>query len=148
MEYRTGKCSQCGAEYKIPASFAHNQARCKECGGVVHIAGAGARAAPANPAFSAPRPAPTSVAAPARVDVPALAGSREAAVHPREPVAPEPARAEAPIPPVAPPRAPRPSPVPETPAKARRLSPVVPWLVAAAAAVAAALYYFGDTLFA
>jgi len=37
MDYRTGKCSQCGAEYKIPASFAHNVARCKVCKGVVHL---------------------------------------------------------------------------------------------------------------
>ncbi|MCZ6596156.1 MAG: hypothetical protein O7B99_00800 [Planctomycetota bacterium] len=37
MEYRLGKCSDCGAEYKIPASFAHNAAKCKQCGGVVHI---------------------------------------------------------------------------------------------------------------
>jgi len=37
MDYRAGKCSQCGAEYQIPASFAHNVARCKQCGGVVHL---------------------------------------------------------------------------------------------------------------
>ncbi len=37
MDYRTGKCSQCGAEYKVPASFAHNVARCKVCKGVVHL---------------------------------------------------------------------------------------------------------------
>ena len=45
MEYRAGKCSQCGAEYQVPASFAHNVARCKKCGvGVVHL-GAPARGA-------------------------------------------------------------------------------------------------------
>jgi hypothetical protein len=37
MEYRQGKCAGCGAEYKIPASFQHDAAKCKECGGVVHI---------------------------------------------------------------------------------------------------------------
>ncbi len=37
MEYRHGKCSACGAEYKIPASFSHDVAKCKECGGVVHV---------------------------------------------------------------------------------------------------------------
>jgi hypothetical protein len=37
MDYRQGKCSACGAEYKIPASFQHNAAKCKECGGVVSI---------------------------------------------------------------------------------------------------------------
>src|SRR5688572_19029338 len=37
MDYRNGKCSQCGAEYKIPASFAHNVARCRNCQGVVHL---------------------------------------------------------------------------------------------------------------
>src|SRR5262245_12907184 len=47
MDYRAGKCSQCGAEYKIPASFAHNVARCKRCSGVVHLS-------PANPAQGVP----------------------------------------------------------------------------------------------
>ena len=41
MDYRIGKCSQCGAEYKVPASFAHSVARCKVCKGVVHLGSPG-----------------------------------------------------------------------------------------------------------
>ncbi len=48
MEYRIGKCSDCGAEFKVPASFAHDVARCKECRGVVHLG------PPGGPAPSAP----------------------------------------------------------------------------------------------
>jgi DNA-directed RNA polymerase subunit RPC12/RpoP len=57
MEYRTGKCSQCGAEYQVPASFAHNKARCKKCGvGVVHF-GSAARSAGNPGGADPPRPA-------------------------------------------------------------------------------------------
>ena len=74
MEYRAGKCAQCGAEYQVPASFAHNVARCKKCGvGVVHL-GAPARSAASGAAEAA---APTPPARPA----------------PPEPVSREPARA-------------------------------------------------------
>ncbi|HEX6886137.1 MAG TPA: hypothetical protein VF530_22375 [Planctomycetota bacterium] len=62
MDYRTGKCSQCGAEYKVPASFAHNAARCKKCQGVVHLgpppSAAGPRAAPGSPSIPAKRVVP------------------------------------------------------------------------------------------
>jgi hypothetical protein len=37
MEYRNGTCGSCNATYKIPASFTHDRARCKECGGTVEI---------------------------------------------------------------------------------------------------------------
>lgn len=37
MEYRSGLCSSCDAEYRIPTNFAHDQARCRQCGGTVHI---------------------------------------------------------------------------------------------------------------
>lgn len=50
MEYRAGKCADCDAQYKIPTSFAHNVARCKECGGTVYIGKVG------EPAPDAPAP--------------------------------------------------------------------------------------------
>lgn len=68
MDYRTGKCSQCGAEYKVPASFAHSAARCKQCKGVVHL-GPPQGGAPSEPAAAAESsPAPTAM--PARKVVP------------------------------------------------------------------------------
>jgi hypothetical protein len=62
MEYRAGKCSKCGAEYKIPTSFAHDVARCKECGGTVRIAKVGESA----PAVEPPAPAKEAAPVPAR----------------------------------------------------------------------------------
>jgi hypothetical protein len=53
MDYRHGKCSDCGAEYKIPTSFVHNVARCKVCKGVVRL----------GPAASAETRAPARAAA-------------------------------------------------------------------------------------
>lgn len=86
MEYRAGKCSQCGAEYQIPASFAHNVARCKKCkSGVVHLsAPARGVAAPAAPAAEPPRRAhaPALEAAPQRTTSSPLA----AEVAPQRPV--------------------------------------------------------------
>ena len=38
MDHRIGTCSACGARYRIPSNFAPNQARCRACSGVVHIA--------------------------------------------------------------------------------------------------------------
>ncbi|MSR61472.1 MAG: hypothetical protein EXS08_03345 [Planctomycetes bacterium] len=121
MEYRIGKCSQCGAEYQVPASFAHNVARCKLCKGVVHLApnkGASAaaggaaketaRPAPAAPgrpprpaasveAESAPRPAPARASA-APAPRPAVRSEERAPLLPdEEPLAPRPAPAPAPI---------------------------------------------------
>lgn len=85
MDYRTGKCSQCGAEYKVPASFAHNAARCKKCQGVVHLgpppAAAGASSRPA---------APGSPSIPAKRVVPKPESARPPAAAPR-PAAPKPA---------------------------------------------------------
>lgn len=49
MEHRQGACSSCGAEYKIPASFTHERAKCKVCGGVVDIQRAAAPSPPAQP---------------------------------------------------------------------------------------------------
>lgn len=74
MDYRIGKCSQCGAEYRIPTSFAHSAARCKQCKGVVHLGPppGGAATEPAAPAASAmpakkvvPKPAAPAAPRPA-----------------------------------------------------------------------------------
>lgn len=102
MDYRIGKCSQCGAEYKIPASFAHDRARCKQCQGVVNIAPLAAGAAPvaAPPPPAPPRPAsppPAPAAIPARKVVPAPTPARAEAPPPPRPAAePAPAKAAAP----------------------------------------------------
>jgi len=37
MSHRVGICSSCEANYKVPADFAADKAKCKECGGVVEI---------------------------------------------------------------------------------------------------------------
>lgn len=37
MNVRFGKCASCAAEYKVPDSFQHDMARCRECGGVAHF---------------------------------------------------------------------------------------------------------------
>ena len=37
MEHRNGICASCEANYTIPASFEHDKARCRECGGTVEI---------------------------------------------------------------------------------------------------------------
>jgi len=37
MEHRNGICASCEANYTIPASFEHDRARCRECGGTVEI---------------------------------------------------------------------------------------------------------------
>jgi hypothetical protein len=68
MTFRIGECSSCGATYKLPASFAADQARCKNCGGVVQIGKAGA-SAPLKPAPPVPATRPagaTAVRAPAQ----------------------------------------------------------------------------------
>lgn len=118
MDYRTGKCSQCGAEYKVPASFAHNVARCKVCKGVVHLGApqsAGGSNPPATGARSGPTKAPTSGAAamPARRVVP-------------KPVAPPAADAVPPAAEQAAPPPPRPSVTPEAPRRVARPSEPVP----------------------
>ena len=37
MSHRVGICSSCEANYKVPADFAADKAKCKSCGGVVEI---------------------------------------------------------------------------------------------------------------
>ena len=90
MDYRTGKCSQCGAEYKVPASFAHSAARCKQCKGVVHLgppqgaAPASAAAAPAAMPAKRVVPKPAAPSAP-RPATPELAKGPPAAPSARPP---------------------------------------------------------------
>jgi len=64
MTFRIGVCTSCGANYKLPASFAADQARCKNCGGVVQIGKAGEEAPkPAAPPVPAEKPAAATAAA-------------------------------------------------------------------------------------
>jgi hypothetical protein len=37
LAHRVGICSSCRARYQIPATFPHDRARCRSCGGVVEI---------------------------------------------------------------------------------------------------------------
>jgi len=55
MDYRLGKCSACGAEFKVPSSFAHDVARCKVCSGVVRLGPPGGKAPSGSPAVPAKR---------------------------------------------------------------------------------------------
>ncbi|HVS19477.1 MAG TPA: hypothetical protein VMT18_12805 [Planctomycetota bacterium] len=61
MNHRLGTCSSCKAQYKVPASFQADRAKCKACGGVVEIGSAGGGAA-----ASAPKPAASAKPVPAR----------------------------------------------------------------------------------
>jgi hypothetical protein len=84
MQVRHGKCSSCEKQYRLPASFAHDRARCKECGGVVEIGPAedlDQPAAPAKPSAEAPpakpMPARRPAAKPAAKPTPAPAPEPE-----------------------------------------------------------------------
>lgn len=72
MDYRLGKCSQCGAEYKIPASFEHDVARCKRCSGVVNVGAVRSDDGPAAKEVTpTPPEAPATEPMPAKRVVPA-----------------------------------------------------------------------------
>jgi hypothetical protein len=88
MNHRLGTCSSCKAQYKVPASFQADRAKCKACGGVVEIGpAAGAAPASAKPVTSpAPKPAAQASAPPPR-PVPA----RPVAAAAPRPAAPKPA---------------------------------------------------------
>ena len=105
MAHRVGVCGSCRSRFQIPATFAHDRARCRTCGGVVEI----------GPLEGAPDPAPVVTPAVAPVVAPVVAAAAEAPV----PAAEVPARAAAPVAP------PEPAPTPE------RRSPLVPLLVGA-----------------
>ena len=63
-DFRQGVCKDCDAQFKIPASFAHDRAKCNQCGGTVEIEPAAA--APEKPAAkpipAKPAPAPKAKA--------------------------------------------------------------------------------------
>jgi hypothetical protein len=72
VNHRVGVCSSCRSRYQIPATFAHDRARCRSCGGVVEIGPleADAPAPPATPASTpASNPAPAPSPSPARAPV-------------------------------------------------------------------------------
>ena len=46
-QHRLGTCSSCEAQYRVPATFKANKAKCKKCGGVVEIGPVQGQAAPA-----------------------------------------------------------------------------------------------------
>jgi DNA-directed RNA polymerase subunit RPC12/RpoP len=98
MEYRAGKCSQCGAEYQIPASFAHNVARCKKCkSGVVHLsAAARGPAAATAPAVEPPRVASPGTAPGPRATTPAPHAAEASPVRPARQPSPPAVTTEAP----------------------------------------------------
>ena len=78
-------CDNCGAKYKLPATFTGSQAKCQKCGSVIDVqkqraaaTGSTAAAAPkpaaaARPAIDRSKQAPTPAAKPA---APAAAASR------------------------------------------------------------------------
>ncbi len=100
MDYRLGKCSSCGAEYKVPSSFAHDVARCKVCKGVVRLGPSSAPNPATAPAVSrgreeeepSARPAARSAPAPkAEIRAPARAAASTPARVPRSTPVPRPA---------------------------------------------------------
>ena len=89
MSHRVGTCQSCRARFQIPASFAPNRAKCRNCGGVVEIGspqGTPGRG-PDRPRDAAPQPprrAPRPVA-----DEPAAIPERAAPVAPAPGPAPK-----------------------------------------------------------
>jgi len=92
VAHRVGICSSCRSRYQIPATFAHDRARCRSCGGVVEFgplegeapaprptAATAATAAPATSPTSAPMPAPAPAVAPAPALSPRVATATETA---------------------------------------------------------------------
>ena len=72
MTARVITCANCGAKYKLPASFKAAQARCKSCGAVIDVEASATPADAAPPAASKPAetPAPPKPAAKASGDRP------------------------------------------------------------------------------
>ncbi len=78
MKYRLGECSSCGANFKVPASFEADRAKCKSCGGVVEIGPVREDAPqPAKPAAATPPPMPARKVAPAKAESPEPAPKKE-----------------------------------------------------------------------
>ncbi|MCA8979287.1 MAG: hypothetical protein KDC14_04620, partial [Planctomycetes bacterium] len=57
MKYRLGVCKDCSANYKVPASFEADRAKCKACGGVVELGKVREDAPAPKPAAAPPMPA-------------------------------------------------------------------------------------------
>ncbi len=92
MDYRLGKCSSCGAEYKVPSSFAHDVARCKVCKGVVWLGPSSAPSQASREDEPLARPAPRSAPAPkAELRAPARAAASTPTRVPRSTPVPRPA---------------------------------------------------------
>lgn len=66
-DFRQGVCKDCDAQFKIPTSFAHDRAKCNQCGGTVEIEPAAA--APEKPAAK-PIPAKPAPVAKAKAEEP------------------------------------------------------------------------------
>ena len=64
MEYRLGTCSSCNSQFRVPASFKADRAKCKKCAGVVELGPVVSSAEPAaaRPAPPAAKPAPEPAA--------------------------------------------------------------------------------------
>ena len=59
MEHRVGKCTDCQASFKVPATFEADKAKCKKCGGVVEIGPVVSDSPSASaPAAASPKPVP------------------------------------------------------------------------------------------
>jgi len=115
MEYRLGTCSDCGARFKVPATFKADKAKCQKCKGVVAIGPVQSDAAPTStaPASAAPASAAPASAAPTSAAPASAAGGQPPRVPARKPA---PAQAAAPS-------APEASEAPEAPAKKKRSGP-------------------------
>ena len=85
MSHRIGTCASCGATYKLPASFAADKARCKECEGVVEIGAIEGEAPAATPKpTAAPVPAKRVPAKPVRAKCSAPAAKPKAEPKPKK----------------------------------------------------------------
>jgi hypothetical protein len=78
MKFRKGICGDCGAQYKLPPSFAADKAKCKQCGGVVAV-GEVEKAEPPAPARSQPKPEPVPAKKPTAAKRPAQAPPKKVA---------------------------------------------------------------------
>ena len=77
MEFRPGTCKDCGAQYKLPASFPHSQAKCKACGGTVEIGEVQTATATAAAPMPAKKVAPAAKPASPRKEPAAASGAME-----------------------------------------------------------------------
>lgn len=129
MAHRVGTCRTCRTKFQIPASFAPNQAKCRNCGGVVEI----------GPPEGAPQPVAQRAAPP-----PAAPRAEPVAPLPTAPVrAPAPAHVAAPASPPARREPAMTEPVAEVPARRRGLVPAILLSVIAVVVVIVLMKRFG-----